>query len=423
MEDQKKIISNTKEADVLVRQLLNIGEAIYRSGGEISRIEDTLHRMGKAYGALHISVYAITSSIVVTAEFEDDYSVTQIRRITKRSSIDCAKMESLNSLCRECASAPIPVYELKERVLAILDQKPSEIRLYLGQLIAAVAFTIFFGGNLLDAAISGLAVLLICLMQKFIHPLFSAELFFNVFVSFVTGVFVNLISLLVPEIHVNQILIGDIMVLIPGIAITNSIRFILSGDIISSFEKLMDSLMQAFGIAAGFMLSLLLIRSNIVDAVPMDEPLQNLIQIFTAALGTLGFCIIFNLRKRYILIPTVGGILCWATVLLLEDYGCPTFVSALVASIAVGLFGECFSRIIKVPTTILFIPACIPLIPGGNLYYSARAMISSDWTSFNQNLVLLVSYALAIALGLAIVVELEKIIIKIGHRAENPKSN
>lgn len=60
---------------------------------------------------------------------------------------------------------------------------------------------------------------------------------FNVACSFVTGTFVSLINRIVPGLHVNQILIGDIMVLIPGVAITNSIRYILSGDIISSFEN------------------------------------------------------------------------------------------------------------------------------------------------------------------------------------------
>ena len=70
-------INNKKDADLLVRQLLNIGEAMYQSGGEISRIEDSLHRLGKAYGAIHVSVYAITSSIVLTAEFSDEYSITK----------------------------------------------------------------------------------------------------------------------------------------------------------------------------------------------------------------------------------------------------------------------------------------------------------------------------------------------------------
>ena len=131
MEAEKNYISGKQDADIFVRQLLNIGEAMYQSGGEISRIENSLHRLGKAYGAQHVSVYAITSSILITVEFNDDYSVTQNRRITRRGAIDCTKMESLNQLCRDCAADPIAVAELKERVLAILQEKPGELQRYI----------------------------------------------------------------------------------------------------------------------------------------------------------------------------------------------------------------------------------------------------------------------------------------------------
>lgn len=413
--EKEILISNEKEGDIFIRQLLNIGEAMYQSGGEISRIEDSLHRLGKKYGAKHVSVYAITSSIVLTAEFENDFSITQIRRITKRGSIDCLKMEKLNQLCRDCERNPIPVEQLREKVLVLLSHKPQTKLIYLGQLIAAMAFTLFFGGNIKDTAVAALGVGIICLMQSFAKKFFSAELFFNIVTSFVTGIVVNIIGIFVKDLHVNQILIGVIMVLIPGIAITNSIRYILSGDIISSFEKLMDSLMQAFGIASGFMLSLILIRYSPTSATEVDEFLKYVIQIIAAGVGTLGFCLTFNMKKKYIAITSVGGMICWAFYLLLQALSAKVFLSTLVAAILVGIYGEIFARIMKVPTTVLFIPACVPLIPGGNLYYLTLAMISSDWPKCINNLVLLSLYALGIALGLAVVSEFEKVVCHWGR--------
>lgn len=409
MDTQKNYVSNQQDADIFVRQLLNIGEAMYQSGGEISRIENSLHRLGKAYGALHVNVYAITSSILITVEFDENESVTQNRRITRRGSFDCVKMEKLNQLCRDCAACPIEVSELRERVLSILAENPSLRKFYLGQLIAATTFTLFFGGNGLDALVAGIAVLVICMLQKWVRPVFSTELFFNVTCSLITGIVVNLINLVIPGLHVNQILIGDIMVLIPGIPITNSIRYILSGDLISSFEKLMDSLMQAFGIAAGFMLSLLVIKGNLVDASATYHAWERVVQLVAAALGTLGFCLIFNLRKKYIAVSTVGGFLCWGIFLLLQGHGLSIFVSTLITAVLVGMYGELFAYLLKVPTTILFTLACVPLIPGKNLYYSVLAIISSNWADFTSNIVLLILYAVGIALGLAMVVELEQI--------------
>lgn len=65
------LIANESDMDLLIRQMLNIGEAMYYAGAEISRIEETLYRLGKAYGAEHMNVYAITSSILITMEFRE----------------------------------------------------------------------------------------------------------------------------------------------------------------------------------------------------------------------------------------------------------------------------------------------------------------------------------------------------------------
>ena len=45
MDINNTFISTKEDADIFMRQLLNIGEAMYMSGAEISRIEDSLHRL------------------------------------------------------------------------------------------------------------------------------------------------------------------------------------------------------------------------------------------------------------------------------------------------------------------------------------------------------------------------------------------
>ena len=76
---------NTKheisELNELLHELLNIGEMMLIAGGEIKRVEDTLIRMGLAYGAERMNVFVITSSIVVTMVFSDGTELTQTRSI------------------------------------------------------------------------------------------------------------------------------------------------------------------------------------------------------------------------------------------------------------------------------------------------------------------------------------------------------
>jgi uncharacterized membrane protein YjjP (DUF1212 family) len=49
---------------------LIIGKKMLISGAEVSRVEDTISRILNAYGAKKVDVFTITSSIVITVDFE-----------------------------------------------------------------------------------------------------------------------------------------------------------------------------------------------------------------------------------------------------------------------------------------------------------------------------------------------------------------
>ena len=253
-----ELIQTERDLDLFTRQLLNIGEALYGSGSEISTIEENLHILGKAYGAEHVNVYAITSSIVVTIEYPGMSAVTQSRRV-RRESTDLRRLDSLYSLCHRCSEAPIPVSELRALVLKILAEKPSEKRTLCGQVIAAGCFVLFFGGSILDGLFGAFFGFVIWLLQKYLRPLCSGAVFVNFLVSFAVGALTCVFAGLIPALSAEKIMIGDIMVLIPGIAITNSIRYTISGDSISGVEKLIASVLQAVGIASGFSLAISLV--------------------------------------------------------------------------------------------------------------------------------------------------------------------
>ena len=52
--------------------------------------------------------------------------------------------------------------------------------------------------------------------------------------------------------NIDKIIIGNIMLLIPGIPLTNSLRDLINGDIISGLLGLLESLLKAAAVALGF---------------------------------------------------------------------------------------------------------------------------------------------------------------------------
>lgn len=136
--------------------------------------------------------------------------------------------------------------------------------------------------------------------------------------------------------------------------------------------------------------------------------IEILIQIVSATVGTFGFCLIFHIDRRHILVPTIGGGLCWIIYLILTRVAMLSlFPAAFLTSFFIGVYGEIMSHWRGVPTTVYFIPSCIPLIPGGNLYYMLMGLIDADYAVASKNAVQLVLYTLGIAAGLAVVMELD----------------
>lgn len=124
---------------------------------------------------------------------------------------------------------------------------------------------------------------------------------------------------------------------------------------------------------------------------------ESLIQLLTAGIGTLGFSIYFRVSARNVAASTAGGVLGWAVYLLIFHFSKNLFLANFVAACAVYAWSEIMARKLKTPVTIFLVTGCIPLLPGGLLYYTMEALIQNDMGLFRENAIdtLLVTFGLA----------------------------
>ena len=231
--------------NAILHELLNLAEIMLTNGAEVSRVEETLNRMGHAYGATQMNVFAITSSIVVTMVFEEGEEYTQTRRITTPVGTDFFKLEQANALSRRCCSSPLSLADLKYEINKISKISPAPYTIYLGSMLGAGGFSVFFGGTILDGAIAVIFAFLLCFLQRHLNSICSNTLILQFFCSLFVGSGICVAAHFFPVIHADKVMIGDIMLLIPGILMTNSIRDILIGDTISGVMRLVESLLWA----------------------------------------------------------------------------------------------------------------------------------------------------------------------------------
>ena len=249
-----------EEQSVLLDCLLEMGELLLDAGAEISRVEDTLSRMGTAYGARRMDVFVITSIISMTMEFPGQEALTETRRIRANGQTDFYRVEKLNELSRTCCAGPLSLTELRQRLDQIAAGRKPFAAVLGGSVLAGGSFALFFGGMLWDGLAAAVFAAAICFLQDRLgHTRLNAAAF-NLLISLLIGLGVGLAAAVIPALHMDKILIGDIMLLIPGLAMTNAIRNMLLGDTISGVVRLAESLIWAAALAGGFMVALTVVN-------------------------------------------------------------------------------------------------------------------------------------------------------------------
>ena len=129
---------------------------------------------------------------------------------------------------------------------------------YTGAVMIAAGFTVFFGGNLHDAFSAAILGLLITGLMAFLGKIEENQLAKVFMISVAAGFAALILVKLGLGDNEDKIMIGGIMLLIPGIAMTNSLRDMLTGDIATGLLRLVNSLLLAASIACGFALPLIL---------------------------------------------------------------------------------------------------------------------------------------------------------------------
>ena len=129
---------------------------------------------------------------------------------------------------------------------------------------------------------------------------------------------------------------------------------------------------------------------------------------FGAALGSLGFAILFNIRGDKLFIAAIiggAGGLVYDVVLKLDH---SVVVSLFFASVAISVLSEVFARVSKCPVTTFLVCALIPLVPGGGMYYTMLEIVQDNLNGALVRGIDTVAQACSIAVGCILVSSLMK---------------
>lgn len=232
--------------------VMELGEQMLISGGEVHRVEDSIRRIFAAYGTQRTDVFIITSSMVVTVHTAEGEVYTQTRRITETAT-DYEKLHRLNELSRNICRDKYSAEEIRARLGEISSCKPYPLWLeFVCYAIIAGAFTMFFGGGIIEAGasfvIGAFVRLVIFVCDKTVKN--------RIFTKFTSALCATALAYLALRLGlittVDNVIIGNIMTLIPGIGLTTALKDLLVGDSIAGLLRTIEACITALAIAAGY---------------------------------------------------------------------------------------------------------------------------------------------------------------------------
>ena len=229
----------------------SMGETLLLNGAEIACVQTTMEMVAKTYGKEGIDVFAISNGIFVTLRHEDKTRCTQIKHVPLASS-NLGKVAMINQLSREIVEHHLPLDDALQKMNEILKAPAIPFWLEMAACaIGAASFCYLFGGNLFDSLAALFIGIILCICQFYIRRAKLSKMIQTVLGSGIVTLSALLLSRMIPGIDMDKIAIGGLIILVPGVPFTTSIRDFFNGDYLSGTIRLIDAILVAVCMAIG----------------------------------------------------------------------------------------------------------------------------------------------------------------------------
>ena len=251
------IIINWSELSIMTednkKQILRIalyaGEILLRNGAETYRVEETIEKICKSKNLKYVNTFVTPTGIFISDDRLD--GINFIKRIKNRT-IDLSKISEVNTFSRIFVENDLSFENALLQLQQIDEAKKYQkwlVVTFSG--IASASFAILFGGNFYDFIATFFTSAIVTRSFQKMELLSETPFLSNT----ASGALIALLALISKDIgivnSIDMIIIGSIMPLVPGVALTNGLRDFISGDLISGVTRVAEATLIAISIAVG----------------------------------------------------------------------------------------------------------------------------------------------------------------------------
>ena len=227
------------------------GELMASNGAETYRVEDTVLRILRLSKLKTADVFVTMTGFTVTLDDPNRNSMTIVRRIAKRG-INLGKIHEVNMISRQLCQDEITLEEALKSLKQVKKATVNTKWNYLAMISITSFFTLMFGGKLPEFLISIITGILIGFLINFSKK-YDVHLFLQNLICAFCVALIAFAGKFIPNIvyDLDPVIIGSIMPLVPGVAITNAVYDTLHGDYLSGVARALEAIVIAVSLAVG----------------------------------------------------------------------------------------------------------------------------------------------------------------------------
>lgn len=237
-----------KQIDVINACLL-AGRILVENGSEISRAVDTMQRIAKNAGMKSVQLFVTVTGIMLSV---NNHPNAQVAGIDHRT-IDLDKVARVNELSREFAVGKIELSQMVDRLSEIDNNTPTFpfwIKFLAAGLLSAVLL-IVFTHEYVDAPAGFVIGAVGYAVFYFFNRMFKVQFISEFFASIVIGIMAALAVKFGVGTYLDNLIIGGVMPLVPGVPITNAVRDTVAGNLISGPARAVEACLSVVAIGSG----------------------------------------------------------------------------------------------------------------------------------------------------------------------------
>lgn len=362
-----------------------LGYQLAMAGAETFRVEESIVRVLHAYG-IEAEVFAIPNCLHISIEPVIGRPLTRMRRIGNHGN-DLDSVERFTNLSRRlCTQRPAPEIAQQWLTEEIAVKRSYSLSTYLiGNFLSGFGFSFLFGGTLADALCAGGCGIFIGLITRQMDR-WGANQFFRILTTaFLMALPAYALGVAGIAHNCDAVIIGALMLLVPGLLFTNALRDIIHGDTNSGINRIVQVVLIALAIALGTATAWSL--SKILwGAIPKVPPVTNSywLQAVASFLGCIGFSILFNIHGPGGLLCALGGMFAWLIYLIALRYTGNDLTAYFTSTLFAAVYSEIMARIRKYPAISYLVVSIFPLIPGAGVYYTMNHAVQGQMDAFAQ---------------------------------------